>query len=129
MGLGDGGGVRWGRGPSGHILRTVLPPGGQSQNCSLVPQPSPLLFSRSAVSHSLQPHGLQHSRLPCPSPSPRTCTNSCPLSQSCHPTISFSVIPFSSCPLSFPVSGSVVMSLFIRCSKCVMLVQLHSRKY
>ena len=55
------------------------------------------------MSNSLWPHGLQHSRLPCPSPSPRVCSNSCPLSQWCHPIISSSVVPFSSCPQSFPV--------------------------
>ena len=69
-----------------------------------------LLFSRSVVSNSLQPHGLQHARLSCPSPSPRVCSNSCPLSQWCHPTISTSVIPFSSCPQSFPASGPFLMS-------------------
>ena len=52
-----------------------------------------LLFSHSVVSHSLRPHGLQHNRLPCPSPSPGACSNSCPLSQWCHPTISSSVAP------------------------------------
>ena len=52
-----------------------------------------LLFSCSVVSNSLQPHGLQHDSLPCPSPFPRICSNSCPLSQWCHPTISFSVAP------------------------------------
>ena len=69
-----------------------------------------LLFSRSVVSSSLWPLGLQHARLPCPSLSPRVCSNSCPLSQWCHPTISSSVIPFSSCPQSFPASGSFQMS-------------------
>ena len=59
---------------------------------------------------SLQPHGLQHTRLPCPSPSPGVCSDSCPLSQWYHPTISFSVTPFSSCPQSFPASGSLPMS-------------------
>ena len=58
------------------------------------------------MSDSLRPHGLQHTRLPCPSPTPRADSNSCPLSQWCHPTISSSVIPFSSCPQSFPASGS-----------------------
>ena len=53
-------------------------------------------FSRSVVSDSLRPQGLQHSRLPCPSPTPRACSNSCPLSWWCHPTISSSVIRFSS---------------------------------
>ena len=56
------------------------------------------------------PHGLQHTRLLCPLLSPRVCSNSCPLSQWCHPTISSSVVPFSSCPLSFPASGSFPMS-------------------
>ena len=68
------------------------------------------LFSRSVVSDSLQPHGLQHARLPRPSPAPRACSNSCPLSRWCHPTISSSVVPFSSCPQSFPASGSFLMS-------------------
>ena len=58
---------------------------------------------------SLQPHGLQHSRLPCPSPPPGICSNSCPLSHM-HPTISFSVVPFSSCPQSFATSESFSMS-------------------
>ena len=68
-----------------------------------------MLFSCSVMSDSLWPHGLQHARLPSP-PSPGACSNSCPLSQWCHPTISFSVIPFSSCPQSFPASGSFQMS-------------------
>ena len=67
-------------------------------------------FSCSVVSDSLRPHGLQHSRLPCPSPTPGACSNSRPLSQWCHPTISSSVICFSSCPQSFPASGSFPMS-------------------
>ena len=58
------------------------------------------------MSNSLQPHELWHTRLPCPSPTPRVHQNSCPLSRWCHPTISASVIPFSSCPQSFPASGS-----------------------
>ena len=58
------------------------------------------------MSGFLQPYGLQHTRLPCPSPSPRACSNSCLLSQWYHPTISSSVIPFSSCPQSFQASGS-----------------------
>ena len=62
------------------------------------------------MSDFLQPHGLQHARLPYPSPSPRACSNSCPLSQWRHPTISSSVIPFSSCLQSFPASGSFLMS-------------------
>ena len=69
-----------------------------------------LLFSCSVVSDSLQPQGLQHTRLPCPSPSPGACPNACPLSRWCHPTISSSVVPFSSCLQSFPASGSFLMS-------------------
>ena len=69
-------------------------------------------FSRSVVSDSLRPHGLQHARLPCPSPIPGAYSNSCPSSQWYYPTISFSVIPFSSCLQSFPLSGSLQMSQF-----------------
>ena len=69
-------------------------------------------FTGSAVSHSLQPHGLQHMRLPCPSPTPGACSNSYLSSQWCHPTISSFVIPFSSCLQSFPASGSFQMSQF-----------------
>ena len=69
-----------------------------------------LLFSHSVMSDSFQPHGLQHARLPCPSPTPRACSDSCPSSQWYHPTISFSVIPFSSCLQSFPTSVSFPMS-------------------
>ena len=65
-------------------------------------------FSGSAVCDFLWPHGLQHTRLPCPSPTPRNCS----LSQWCHPTISPSVIPFSSCLQSFPASGSFLRSQF-----------------
>ena len=71
----------------------------------------PVQFSRSDVSDSLWPHGLQHSRLPCPSPTPRAYSNSCPLHQWCHPTISPSIIPFS-CLQSFPASGSFPTSQF-----------------
>ena len=69
-------------------------------------------FSRSVVSNSLRPHGLQHARLPCPSPTRRVYSNSCPLSWWCHPTISSSVVPFSSCLQSFPASGSFQKSQF-----------------
>ena len=68
-------------------------------------------FSRS-VSNSLQPHGLQQARPPCPSPTPRVYSNSCQLSPWCHPTISSSVVPFSSHLQSFPPSGSFQMSQF-----------------
>ena len=69
-------------------------------------------FSRSVVSNSLWPHGLQHARPPCPSPTPGAYSNSCPSSRWCHPTISSSVIPFSSCLQSFPASGSFPVSQF-----------------
>ena len=72
-----------------------------------------LSFSRSVVSDSLQPHGLQHTRLPCPSPSPRACSNSHPLSQWCPLTISSSVVPVSSCPQSFPASQGLSSELAI----------------
>ena len=70
-------------------------------------------FSCSVVSDALRPHGLQHTRLPCPSPTPRACSNSCPSSWRCHPTIWSSVVPFSSCPQSFPASGPCLMSQFL----------------
>ena len=71
---------------------------------------SSVRFSRSVMSDSLWPHEPQHARPPCPSPTPRVHPNPCPLSQWCHPTISSSVVPFSSCPQSFPASGSFPMS-------------------
>ena len=64
------------------------------------------------MSDSLQTHGLQNARLPCPSPTPGAYSNSCPLSQWCHPTISSSVVPFSSCLQSFPAAGSFPVSQF-----------------
>ena len=67
-------------------------------------------FSCSVVSNSLRPHEPQHTRPPCPSPTPGVYPNSCPLSRWCHPTISSSVLPFPSCPQSFPASGSFQMS-------------------
>ena len=71
-------------------------------------------FSCSVMSDSLWPHGLQHTRLLCPSPTPRAYSNSCPLSRWCHPAISSSVIPFSSCLKSFPAAGSFQMSRLFR---------------
>ena len=68
-------------------------------------------FSHSLVSDSVQPHGLQHTRLPCPSPTAWDCSNSCPSNRRCHPTISSSVVTFS-CFLSFPASGSSQMNQF-----------------
>ena len=73
---------------------------------------SSVQFSCSVVSDFLQPRGLQHARPPCPSPTPRVYSNSCPLSRWYHPTISSSVVPFSSCTQSFPASGSFPMSQF-----------------
>ena len=73
---------------------------------------SNIQFSCSVVSNSLWPHGLQHARPPCPSPTPGVYPNSCPLSRWCHPTISSSVVPFSSRLQSFPASGSFQMSQF-----------------
>ena len=67
-------------------------------------------LSHPVMSHSLRPHGLQQARPPCPSPTPGVYSNSCPSSQRCHPAISSSVIPFSSCPQSLPALGSFPMS-------------------
>ena len=69
-------------------------------------------FSHSVTSDSLQPHELQHTRLPCPSPTPKAYSNSCPSSLWCHPTISSSVVPFSSYLQSFPAPGFFQMSQF-----------------
>ena len=71
---------------------------------------SSVQFSRSVMSDSLRPRESQHARLPCPSPTPWVHPNSCPLSQWCHPAISSSVVPFSSCLQSFPESGSLLVS-------------------
>ena len=73
---------------------------------------SSVQFSRSVVSDSLQPHESQHVRPPCPSPTPRVHSDSRPSSPWCHPGISSSVAPFSSCPHSFPTSGSLLISQF-----------------
>ena len=69
-------------------------------------------FSCSVMSDSLWPHGLQHTRLLCPSPTPRACSYLCPSSRWCHPTVSSSVFPFFSCFQSFPAAGSFPMSQF-----------------
>ena len=74
---------------------------------------SSVQFSRSVVSDSLPPHEPQHPRSPCLLPTPRVHPNPCPLSRWCHPTTSSSVVPFSSCPQSFPASGSFPMSQFL----------------
>ena len=82
-------------------------------------------FSRSVVSDSLRSHDLQHARPPCPSPTPRVYPNPYPSSRWCHPTISSSVVPFFSCPQSFPASGFFQMSQFFasggQCIVCVLI--------
>ena len=83
---------------SGTLHKVVLKPNSSVQ------------FSHSVVSDSLRPHELQHARPPCPSQTPGVYSNSCPSSQCCHPAISSSVVPFSSCPQSFPASESFPMS-------------------
>ena len=77
-----------------------------------MPKFSSVQFNCSVVSYSLWPHESQHTRPPCASPTPGVYSNSCPSSQWCHPTISSSVIPFSSCLQSFPASGSFPKSQF-----------------
>ena len=72
-----------------------------------------LLVSRLVMAYSLRPRGLQHTRLPCPSPSPGACSNSCPLSQGCHPTILSSVVPFF-CLQSFPASAPFLVNQLFR---------------
>ena len=81
-----------------------------SINSVSIPIKYSVQFSRSVMSDSLWPHESQHARPPCPSPTPRVYLNSCPSSWWCHPAISSSVIPFSSCPQSLPASGSFPMS-------------------
>ena len=84
-------------------------------------------FSCSVVSDSLWPHESQHARPPCPSPTPRVYSNSCPLSRWCHPAISFSVVHFSSCPQSLPASGSFPVSqLFTWGGQCTGVSALSS---
>ena len=85
-------------------------PSGISFIYLLLLQFSSVQFSHSVMSDSLRPHELQHARPPCPSPTPGVHPNPCALSWWCHPTISSSVVPFSSCPQSFPASGSFQMS-------------------
>ena len=88
-----------------------------------------VLFICSVVSDCLQPHGLQHARLLCPSPSPRVCTNSCLLSRWCHPTISSSVTPLSSCPQSFPAPGSFPVSWLFESGAKVLELQLQHQSF
>ena len=89
----------------------------EASNCNLTfykTRLSSVQFSHSVVSDSLRPHELQHARPPCPSPTPGVHSNSCPSSRWCHPAISSSVVPFSSCPQPLPASESFPMSqLFV----------------
>ena len=91
------------------LHRSTLPKAGETQIQKITSVSS---CSYSVMSNSLWPHGLQHTRLPCPLPTPGACSNSCPLSRWCHSTISSSVVPFSSCLQSFPASGSFLVSQF-----------------
>ena len=86
-------------------------------------------FSRSVVSNSLQLHEPQHARPPCPSLTPRVHPNPCPLSWWCHPTTSCSVIPFSSCPQSFPASGSFQKSQLFASGGQVLEFQLQHQSF
>ena len=90
---------------------------------------SSVQFSCSVMSDSLQPHEPQHARPPCPSPTPGVYPNSCPLSQSCHSTISSSVVPFSSCPQSFIASGSFQMSQLFASGGQVLEFQLQHHAF
>ena len=85
--------------------------------------------SCSVVSDSLRPHEPQHARLPCPSPTPRVHSNPCPLSRRCHSTISSFVVPFSSCPQSFPASGSFQMSELFTPGTKVLEFQLQHQSF
>ena len=95
-----------------HCLQSIKKPGRETnvKIISIIQSTHLLLLIHSVVSDFLWPHGLQYSRPPCPSFSPKVCSNSCPLSQWCHPTISSSVTPFSSCPQSFLTLGLFPMS-------------------
>ena len=97
-----------------HTTPKICPKFGKNKviyTCSVDAMTQVSQFSRSVMSDSLRPHGLQHARPPCPSPTTGACSNSCPSSQWCHPTISSSVVPFS-CLQYFPASGSFLMSQF-----------------
>ena len=111
-------------------LKPVVPRSGQGSGRGHPEQCCQALGCNSSVSHSvmsdsLWPHGLQHARLPCPSSTLGDYSNSSPLSRWCHPTISSSIIPFSSCPQSFPASGSFQMNqLFASDGQQVLELQL-----
>ena len=105
-GWGERGSGRRGRRESWTLTLALGTWPGEHSGCSN----TSFIAVRSLSHASLQPYGLQHARLSCSSPSPRACLNSCPLSRWSHPTISSSVVPFSSCLQSFPASGSFQMS-------------------
>ena len=86
-------------------------------------------FCHSVISDSLQPHGLQHSKLPCPLATPGACSNSCPLHRRCHPTIASFVIPFFSCLQSFPASGSFPVSQVFSSVAKVLEFQLQHQSF
>ena len=86
-------------------------------------------ISPSVMSDFLWSHGLQQARLPCPSPTPRACSNLCPSNQWCHPTISFSVVPFSSCLQSFPASESFPMRQFFTSGGQLLELQLQHQVF
>ena len=90
---------------------------------------SSVQFNFLVVSDSLQPHGLQHARFPCPSPTPRAYSNSCQWSRWCHPTISSSVVPFSSCLQSFPGSECFPVSQFFTSGGQVLEFQLQHQSF
>ena len=102
---------RWGEGGRDYVVRDVFV---KALVFSLFFTVfSSVQFSHSVMSDSLLPHESQHGRPPCPSPTPGSHSNSCPSSRWCHPVISSSVVPFSSCPQSLPVSGSFPVSQFL----------------
>ena len=105
--------LKWPADPKLSAIQDLfLPP--SLKNFCLLPDCPQYISSVQSLSHVqyLLYHGVQHARLPCPSPTSRACSNSCSSSWRCHPTISSSVVPFSSCLQSFPASGSFPMSQF-----------------
>ena len=103
------------RPPHRLLFNTAFCTNNQTQLCDcfhhiIMVSVNSIQFSRSVVSNSLRPHESQHIRPPCPSPTPGVHPNSCPSSRGCHPAISSSVVPFSSCPQSLPASESFPMS-------------------
>ena len=96
----------------GYVQVHLMGAGGSLKLQMVLAKKDSVQFSRSLMSDPLQPYGLQHARPPCPSPTPGVYSNSCPLSRWCHPATSSSVVPFSPCLQSFPVSGSFPTSQF-----------------